>query len=276
MLHSVVAPPHPLEQEKEAQDGRANAPDAGKTPSERFVQAVRPWLAELVGTFALTLVAAGGEVINAVSGGQVGAAARAVAPGLMVMALIYALGDASGAHLNPAVSLAFALRRCFPWRHVPGYWAMQIVGAVSAAYLLHSLFGDAGHLGAPRPHYSLHAALVMETLLTFLLVTVILGTATRYSLVGPNAALAVGATISLCGLFAAPISGASMNPARSLGPMLVGGETQHAWLYVLGPVLGSVLATGLMAILHDQRDPKEDEAAEGGKNTGEAEGKNTP
>ncbi len=180
-----------------------------------------------------------------------------------MLALIYAIGDASGAHFNPAVTFAFAARGDFPWTRVPGYWASQMVGALMAAALLRSLFGDVAHLGASHPQHGLGTSLVMEVVLTGLLITVILGTATRYSLVGPNAALAVGGTIALCGLFAAPISGASMNPARSLGPALLGGATRGAWVYLVGPFLGSGLATLSMAYLHERKDPKEGEAAEG-------------
>ena len=239
-------------------------PDTKPNPDEQKLAArLRPYYAELLGTFALTLAAAGGEVIAHVSAGEVSHAARAVAPGLVVLALIYAIGDASGAHFNPAVTFAFAARGDFPWTRVPGYWASQMAGALGAAALLRSLFGDVAGLGASRPQHGIEASLVMEVVLTGLLITVILGTATRYSLVGPNAALAVGATIALCGLFAAPISGASMNPARSLGPALRGGAIQGTWVYLLGPFLGSGLATLSMAYLHERKDPKEGEAAEG-------------
>jgi aquaporin Z len=177
---------------------------------ERLIDELRRLLAELLGTFALILVAAGGDVIATISGGAVSPAARAVAPALLVMAMIYTLGSKSGAHFNPAVTLAFTLRRDFPWSRVPGYWGAQMVGAVFAAFLLRLLFGLAGHLGATLSHYGTIEAIVMEVLLTFLLITVILGTATNHRLTGPNAAIAVGGFIALAGLFAAPISGASM------------------------------------------------------------------
>jgi len=234
------------------------------TKHEDFVGLLRRLLAEGMGTFALTLAAAGGEVIAAVSHGEVSHAARAVAPGLVVMALIYAIGDCSGAHLNPGVTLAFALRGDFPMRWMPGYWAAQILGAVGAAALLKALFGPVAHLGATGPRHGVLSALVMEIVLTWLLVTVILGTATRYSLVGPNAALAVGATIALCGLFAGPVSGASMNTARSLGPMLVTRQMKFAWVYVAGPFAGSLLALALTWVLHGgQKGQPEKEAATG-------------
>ena len=177
---------------------------------ERLIDELRRLLAELLGTFALILVAAGGDVIATISGGAVSPAARAVAPALLVMAMIYTLGSKSGAHFNPAVTLAFTLRRDFPWSRVPGYRGAQMVGAVFAAFLLRLLFGLAGLLGATLPHYGTIEAIVMEVLLTFLLITVILGTATNHRLTGPNAAIAVGGFIALAGLFAAPISGASM------------------------------------------------------------------
>ncbi|HZS92867.1 MAG TPA: aquaporin, partial [Chloroflexota bacterium] len=184
--------------------------------------------AELVGAFALTFVAAGADVISRVSGNEVSNDARAIAPGLLVGAFIYAMGDVSGAHFNPAVTAAFALRGVFRLWRVPLYWVAQMLGAVGAALLLRQLFGDVASLGATQAHHGVSAALVMEIVLSWLLITVILGTATRHQLVGPNAAIAVGATIALCGLFALPISGASMNPARSLGPMIVAADLHDA------------------------------------------------
>ena len=241
-------------------DDRGNRPaeEQDKEPSP-----IRCLFAEFFGTAALTTVAAGGELIAALSGGEVSHDARAIAPGLLVMALIYAIGDVSGAHVNPAVTLAFALRRDFPWRKVPAYWLVQIAGALGAAWLLRALFGTVAHLGANQPRHGVGVALVMEILLSWLLITVILGTATRNRLIGPNAAIAVGGTIALCGLFAAPISGASMNPARSLGPALVGGATGHLWVYLVGPVAGALLAVIGTWIMHGGRKPKERDAATG-------------
>jgi aquaporin Z len=224
---------------------------------------LRAMLAELIGTFALTLVAAGGDVIAALSSGTVSSASRAVAPGLIVLALIYAIGNDSGAHYNPAVTFAFALRKAFPWRWVPSYWGAQFVGAGSAAILLRTLFGAIASNGVNHPHYGSATALVMETVLSFLLVLIILGTATRYSLIGTDAALAVGATIACAGLFAAPVSGASMNPARSLGPALVNGTLGDAWIYLLGPGLGAALAVGVTSALHHQHHRGEQKAAQG-------------
>jgi len=229
----------------------------------------RPWiglrrlLAELLGTFLLTLVAAGGGVIGAASGGTISLSARVVAPALLVMAMIYTIGNLSGAHFNPVVSLAFALRRDFPWSRLPGYWLAQLVGAVLAALLLRGLFGLAGHLGETLPHHGVFTSLIMEIVLTFALVTVILGTATNHKLVGHNAALAVAATIALDGLFAAPISGASMNPARSLGPFFVSGQFSDAWIYIIGPFLGGIVAVAVAWLLRGGTTKYAIEAAEG-------------
>lgn len=211
--------------------------------------ALRRLLAEVLGTFLLTLVAAGGDVIAAVSGGAVSLNGRVVAPALLVMAMIYTVGNLSGAHFNPVVTLAFAIRRDFPWHRVPGYWLAQLIGAVLAALLLRSLFGLAGHLGETLPHHGILNSLIMEMVLTFILLTVILATATNHKLVGHMAALAVAGTIALTGLFAAPISGASMNPARSLGPFLVAGQLTDAWIYIVGPFVGGLLAVGIAWLL---------------------------
>lgn len=235
-----------------------------KTPKERRgVRTGRRLLAEFIGTFALTFVAAGADVIAAVSNGQISFVSRMVAPGLLVTVMIYTLGNISGAHFNPAVTLAFAIRKDFLWRRVPGYWAAQFVGAIVAALILRWLFGTAGHLGATLPHYSLFASVVMEVILTFFLITVILATATNDKLVGHNTALAVGAVIALDGMFAGSISGASMNPARTIGPMLVGGELSTAWVYIVGPLLGVALAVGIAWLLRGGTTPRAVEVASG-------------
>jgi aquaporin Z len=204
----------------------------------------RRLLAELVGTFFLVLVAAGAVTVDATSGGQIGRVASVVAPGLMVMAVILAFGPVSGAHLNPAVTLAFAVRGYFPWRRVPLYVAVQLVAALLACLLLRALFGTAGDLGATAPGKGVTplTALVMEVVLTFGLVTVILATATRGRITGAVSALGVGGYIALAGLWSSPVSGASMNPARSLGPAAVLPRFDDVWIYVAGPLLGALLA----------------------------------
>jgi aquaporin Z len=203
-----------------------------------------------------------------VSHDAVGTAARAVAPALVVAALIYSIGDTSGAHFNPAVTLAFGLKRLVPASWLVPYWLAQMVGAVAAAGILRGLFGTAIDEAVSRPKLVEPAeAVVLEAILTLFLITVILGTADRFRVVGPNAALAVGATIALSGLIALPIEGASMNPARSLGPALVAGHLTDAWVYVLGPAIGALAAVGLTTFLHGrtQHDGKAQEAARGSR-----------
>src|SRR5580765_3692166 len=212
----------------------------------------REWrrlFSELLGTFALVLVAAGGGILHAK--GQISLAAAVVAPGLMVMAIILFMGAVSGAHLNPGVSLAFALRGDFPWKRVPGYIIIQLIGATLAALFLRWVFGNVEHLGAtlPGPGYEDWQALLMEIALTAGLVSVILGTASAAQNVGAIAALGVGGYIALAGLWAAPVSGASMNPARSFGPALVSGDFTSYWVYVIGPLAGALIAVGCAFVL---------------------------
>jgi len=224
--------------------------------------------AEAFGTFALVFIAAGGDAAARVSCDQVTVAARAVAPALMVAALIYSIGDRSGAHFNPIVTLAFGLKRLVPPLWLPAYWLAQVVGAVLASLAVRALFGDAIDAAVTRPKLvDAGGALAIEALLTFLLVSVILGTADRFRVVGPNAALAVGGTIALCGLIALPIEGASMNPARSFGPAVVAGQLGDLPIYVLGPMLGAMAAVLLTRYLDGEKMADEDaeEAARGSR-----------
>jgi aquaporin Z len=209
----------------------------------------RRLFSELLGTFFLVLVAAGGGILHAE--GQISLAAAVVAPGLMVMGIILFMGAISGAHLNPAVSLAFALRGDFPWKRVPGYIIIQLVGATLACVFLYAVFGNIEHLGAtlPGPGYKDWQAFLMEIVLTLGLLSVILGTASAAQNVGAIAALGVGGYIALAGLWAAPVSGTSMNPARSFGPALVSGDFKSYWVYVAGPLIGACLAVGCAYIL---------------------------
>ena len=225
----------------------------------------RRLFAEVLGTFMLVVVAAGAAVVNARSRGQVPLDARVVAPGLMVMAIIYFMGTISGAHLNPAVSVAFALRRNFPWKRVPGYVVAQLVGSLMAAEFLRATFGNIGNLGATLPGVGTSAGttVVVEVVLTAGLVSVILGTASGARNIGANAALAVGGYIVLAGLWAAPVSGASMNPARSLGPAIVGGHWADWWVYLIGPLAGGVIAVGIAWVLRGPPSQAADEAAQG-------------
>jgi aquaporin Z len=209
----------------------------------------RRLFSELLGTFMLVLVAAGGGILH--GQGQISLSAAVVAPGLMVMAIILFMGAVSGAHLNPGVSLAFAMRGDFPWKRVPGYIIVQLVGATLASLFLLAVFGNIQHLGAtlPGPGYANWQALLMEVVLTAVLVSVILGTASAAQNVGAIAALGVGGYIALAGLWSAPVSGTSMNPARSFGPALVSGDFSSYWVYVLGPVAGALIAVGFAYIL---------------------------
>ncbi len=202
----------------------------------------RRLFSELLGTFFLVLVAAGGGILH--GEGQISLAAAVVAPGLMVMAIILFMGAISGAHLNPGVSLAFALRGDFPWKRVPGYIIIQLIGATLACLFLEAVFGNIQHLGAtlPGPGYHDWQALLMEIVLTATLVSVILGTASAAQNVGAIAALGVGGYIALAGLWSAPVSGTSMNPARSFGPALVSGDFTSYWVYVVGPIAGAIIA----------------------------------
>jgi aquaporin Z len=186
----------------------------------------RRLFSEFLGTFLLVLVGAGGAVVDASSGGQIGRAAGVAAPGLLVMGVILFMGAVSGAHLNPAVTIAFSLRGDFPWRRVPGYIVVQLVAAATAVLLLRWIFGDVGGLGATLPGQGFTdlQAVAVELLLTLGLVSTILGTASTAQNVGAMSALAVGGYIVLAGLWSSPVSGASMNPARSFGPALISGD----------------------------------------------------
>jgi aquaporin Z len=211
----------------------------------------RRLFSELFGTFFLVLVAAGGAVVNAKSGGQIPLAVRVTAPGLMVMAMILFMGAVSGAHFNPVVSVGFAMRGDFPWKRVPGYVIAQLLGSVLAVVLLRVTLGDIGGLGTTEPGAGISAttALVFEAVLTLGLLSTILGTASGAQNIGVFGALGVGAYIVLAGLWSAPISGTSMNPARSLGPMIVAGNFHDWWVYLIGPFIGGILAVGVAWIL---------------------------
>ncbi len=220
---------------------------------------------EMLGTFFLVLVAAGAPVVNAQSHGQVPLDAQVVVPGLMVMAIIYFMGTVSGAHLNPAVTISFALRGNFPWTRVPMYIAVQLVGAALAAAFLRALFGNIGRLGAtvPGADFSAWKTALIEVVITAGLVSVILGTASGGRNIGANAALAIGGYIALAGLWAAPVTGASMNPARSFGPALIGNHWTAYWAYVVGPIAGGVVAVGFAWILRGPPSKEADVAAQG-------------
>ena len=226
----------------------------------------RRLFSELLGTFFLVLVAAGGGMMGHAFPGTISRTAAVVAPALMVMAIILFMGKVSGAHLNPAVSIAFALRRDFPWWRVPGYVVMQLAGATLAALFLRSVINVSSMYGSnyPAHGYSNLAAFWMELILTMGLVSVILGTASGAQNIGIFGALGVGGYIALAGLWGSPISGASMNPARTFGPDLVSTTFTGYWVYIAGPIAGAVLAVGIAFVLRGKGGGKAgSEAAQG-------------
>src|SRR6266536_6271585 len=222
---------------------------------------------EFLGTFMLVTVAAGSGVINHyVGGGPISRTAAVIAPGALVMALIYAWGPLSGLHINPAVTFAFTGRGVFPRAWVIPYWVVQFAGAIGAALLLQVVYGDVsagGNYPIATPGGQWRA-FVMEIVLTAILVSVILHTATGSRSIGHNAAIAVGSTVALLGLFASPISGASMNPARTLGPDIVGANFTGWWVYVFGDLIGAAIAVLIIVLVRGLPDKAEREAAEGG------------
>ena len=230
------------------------------TDSPRRV--VRRLLAECFGTFLLVTVDCGGAVVGSLDG-EITAVARSAATGLLVMTMIYSIGNVSGAHFNPAVTAAFALRGAFPWRRVPVYWLAQLTGAFLGAGLLRGMFGNVEHLGATIPHFGAARGFGMEVVLTMVLVSVVLGTATRHRSIGANAAIASGGAVALCSLFSRPVSGASMNPARSLAPAVMSGELHDLWIYLVAPFVGAALATLVIRVLHAHKHRSEREVAEG-------------
>jgi len=230
----------------------------------------REWrrlFSELFGTFLLVLAGAGGAVVGALSHGGVSRATAVAAPGLTVMAIILFMGAVSGAHLNPVVTIAFGLRGDFPWRRAPGYLVMQFAGAALACLFLWGVYGKVGMLGATEPGAGLAdwQVLLTEAVLTLGLVSTILGTASQAQNVGALSAVAVGGYIVLAGFWASPLSGASMNPARSLGPDLVLWRFAHLWPYLVGPLAGAVVAVGFAWVLRGPGGDPGGVAAAGGR-----------
>ena len=223
-------------------------------PMEDFKDPSQEWrrlFSELLGTFFLVLVACGGGVMSHAFPNTISRTAAVTAPALMVLAVILFMGKVSGAHLNPAVSVAFSLRGDFPWRRVPGYVAAQLVGASLAAWFAQSVINASAVVGSnyPAHGYTSTDAFMMEGVLTLGLVSVILGTASGAQNLGVIGALGVGGYIALAGLWGSPISGASMNPARTFGPDLIGGDFTSYWVYVAGPLVGAVLAVAAAFVL---------------------------
>jgi aquaporin NIP len=208
------------------------------------------YIAELLGTFALVFCGTGAIVIDQQSGGSVTHVGVALTFGLIVMAMIYALGDISGAHLNPAVTIAFVIARRFPGTQVLPYVISQLAGALLASTTLYFLFPTNETLGSTFPAGSEMQSFVLEFLLTFFLMLVIINVATGSKEQGMFAGLAIGSTVLLEAMFAGPICGASMNPARSIAPALISGHTNHLWIYVSAPITGSAFAIPVFRLLH--------------------------
>lgn len=207
----------------------------------------RAWLptrlaAEALGTYFLVFAATGAVAVDAVTHGSLGGIGMSLACGLVVFAMIEALGDISGAHLNPAVSVGFALAGRFPWRQVPGYVVAQFVGAFAASFTVRALLPESPTLGEHSPHIIAPRAFALECLLGLFLMMTILGVTAKAKERGLQAGLAIGAAVFLGVLVAGPISGGSMNPVRSIAPGVVSGRTDELWIYVLAPMLGAAIA----------------------------------
>ena len=240
--------------------------------------------AELIGTFALVFAGAGAIMVNAKTG-ALGHIGIAITFGLVIMVMIYAVGHISGAHFNPAVSLAFALTRHFPAERVFAYWAAQLIGATTAALILRASLGDIANVGATLPSGSDAQSFLWETILTFFLMFVIMAVATDTRAVGEAAAIAVGGTVGLDAMFGGPISGASMNPARSIGPAIAAVDFHSLWIYIAAPLLGAALGAVAYQVVRGEHPlpissrrqseadldaPNEPDSDEGGRELAEA------
>lgn len=219
----------------------------------------RSYLAEIIGTFGLVFCGTGAIVIDEQTGGAVGHIGVAITFGLIVLAMIYAFGEISGAHLNPAVTLGFVVADRFPLRQVAPYIAAQLAGALLASYTLHWMFPENMHLGATMPAGSAMQSFVLEVILSFLLMFVILQVAHGSKEVGVLAGIAIGATVGLEAMFAGPICGASMNPVRSLAPAIVSGSLGSVWIYLIAPVLGTLAAAFTWRVMRPSTPPSTDQ-----------------
>jgi len=212
------------------------------------------YIAEAVGTFALVFCGTGAIVINEVSGGAVGHQGIAITFGLIVMAMIYSIGDLSGAHINPAVTIAFVMAKKFPLEWLLPYIVAQLAGALLASGLLRVLFPEADGLGETLPAGSSQQSFGLEVVLSFFLMFVILQVVSGPKTTSHWAGAAIGSTVLLEAMFAGPICGASMNPARSIGPALVNGNLIHLWIYILAPIIGMILSVSVWKLLQDPQD----------------------
>jgi aquaporin Z len=210
----------------------------------------RKYFGEIVGTFALIFCGTGAIIINQESGGAITHLGIAITFGLIVASMIFALGDVSGAHLNPAVTLSFAVKKRFPWKHVTPYIIAQAFGAFAATVTLHFLFPNNDTLGATIPSGSQAQSFILEVILTLILVMVIFNVTTGAKEKGLTAAIAIGGVVGLEALFAGPICGASMNPIRSISPAVVSGHVESLWIYILAPTIGALLGVLIHNLLY--------------------------
>ena len=211
------------------------------------------YIAEAIGTFGLVFCGTGAIVINEFTGGTVTHVGIAITFGLIVMGMIYAFGDISGAHFNPAVTIGFAYAKKFPWREVPAYCISQILGAFMASGILLFLFPENEFLGATLPQIDVLKVFVLELILTFFLMLVIINVSTGSKEIGVVAGIAIGGIVLLEAMFAGPITGASMNPTRSISPAIVSGHMEHLWLYIVAPIIGALLAVVSCKVVKDEQ-----------------------
>ncbi|WP_298778532.1 MIP/aquaporin family protein [uncultured Polaribacter sp.] len=213
---------------------------------------MKKYISEFIGTFSMIFCGTGAMTINEVTGGDVTHVGIAITWGLIVMAMIYAFGETSGAHFNPAVTIAFAYAKKFAWKEVPKYIFAQVLGGLLASLILWFLFPTSEFLGATISTVDVYRAFVLELLLTFFLMVVIINVSTGSKEIGVVAGIAIGGVVLLEAMFAGPITNASMNPARSFAPALVSGNLQHLWMYILAPILGALLAVVSCRLVKDE------------------------
>ncbi|MDC0097940.1 MIP family channel protein [Flavobacteriaceae bacterium] len=211
------------------------------------------FISEIIGTFALVFCGTGAMVINDFTGGTVTHVGVAITFGLIVMGMIYAFGDISGAHMNPAVTIGFAYAKKFPWKEVPAYVLAQLIGAFLASGILLYLFPESQTLGATLPGLSALKVFILEIILSFFLMVVIINVSTGSKEIGVVAGIAIGSVVLLEAMFAGPITGASMNPARSIAPAVVSGNIADLWIYIFAPIIGCVLAVVSCKLVKDEQ-----------------------
>jgi len=212
---------------------------------------LKKYISEFIGTFALVFCGTGAMTINEITQGDVTHVGIGITWGLIVMAMIYAFGETSGAHLNPAVSIAFAYAKKFSWKEVPKYILAQVLGAFLASGILWVLFPESEFYGATIPSFEAWRAFILEVILTFFLMLVIINVSTGSKETGTMAGIAIGGVVLLEAIFAGPMTKASMNPARSIAPAIISGHTEHLWLYLLAPIVGALLAVLTCRLVKD-------------------------